>query len=90
MKRKRKRYTEEQIVLILKEHKAGTSVPVLARRHGIAENTIYRWKAKFGNMTVSEARRVRKLERENQQLRHRIAEVELDKAALRELISITK
>jgi putative transposase len=47
---KRKRYTEEQIVSILKEHEAGSSVPDLSRRHGVAENTIYRWKSKYGGM----------------------------------------
>ncbi len=57
-----KRYTEEKIISILKEHEAGASVPDIARRHGIAENTIYRWKSKFGGMEVSEAKRLRELE----------------------------
>src|SRR5210317_1609988 len=60
----RNRYTEEKIISILKEHEAGASVPDLSRRHGIAENTIYRWKSKFGGMEVSEAKRLRELERE--------------------------
>jgi len=55
---KRKRYTEEQIISILKEHEAGASVPELSRRHGVAENTIYRWKSKYGGMEGSEAKRV--------------------------------
>ncbi len=59
---KRKRYTEEQIISILKEHEAGASVPELSRRHGVAENTIYRWKSKFGGMEISEAKRLRELE----------------------------
>jgi len=59
---KRKRYTEEQIIAILKEHKAGAQVPDLARRHAVAENTIYRWKSKYGGMEVSEAKRLRELE----------------------------
>ena len=59
---KRKRFTEEQIIGVLKEHEAGASVPDLSRRHGVAENTIYRWKAKFGGMEVSEAKRLRDLE----------------------------
>ena len=56
---KRKRYSEEKIISILKEHEAGASVPDLSRRHGIAENTIYRWKSKFGGMEVSEAKRLK-------------------------------
>lgn len=83
---KRKRYTEEQIISILKEHQAGASVPDLARRHGVVENTIYRWKAKFGGMEVSEAKRLRELEAENLKLKKLLAESELDKAALKELV----
>jgi len=83
---KRKRYTEEQIIAILKEHEAGTPVPELARRHGVSENTIYRWKSKFGGMEVSEAKRLRELEAENTKLKRLLAEAELDKAALKELI----
>ena len=59
---KRKRYTEEQIISMLKEHEAGASVPDLARRHAVAENTIYRWKSKFAGMEVSDAKRLRELE----------------------------
>jgi putative transposase len=83
---KRKRYTEEQIIAILKSHDAGRSVPDLAREHGIAENTIYRWKSKFGGMEVSEAKRLRELEQENQRLKRLLAEAELDKAAMKEVI----
>lgn len=83
---KRKRYTEEQIISILKEHEAGASVPSLSRRHGVAENTIYRWKSKFGGMEVSDARRLRELEQENARLKRLLAEAELDKAALKELV----
>ncbi len=54
---KRKRYSEEQIIRILKAHEAGTSVPELARQHGVAENTIYRWKSRYGGMEVSELKR---------------------------------
>ena len=81
---KRKRYTEEQIISILKEHEAGASVPDLSRRHGVAENTIYRWKSKFGGMEVSDAKRL--LEAENRKLKHLLAEAELDKAAMKEII----
>jgi len=70
---KRKRYTEEQIISILKEQEAGASVPDLARRHGIAENTIYRWKSKYGGLEVSEAKRLRALEQENAKLKRLLA-----------------
>jgi putative transposase len=83
---KRKRYTEEKIISILKEHEAGASVPDLSRRYGIAENTIYRWKSKFGGMEVSEAKRLRELQDENRRLKHLLAEAELDKAALKEIV----
>ncbi len=83
---KRKRYSEEKIISILKEHEAGTSVPDLSRRHGVVENTIYRWKSKYGGMEVSEARRLRELESENAKLKRLLAEAELDKAALKELV----
>jgi putative transposase len=84
---KRKRYTAEQIISILKEHEAGASMPDLSRRHGVAENTIYRWKSKFGGMEVSEAKRLRDLEQENLKLKKLLAEAELDKAALKEIVS---
>jgi len=83
---KRKRYTEEQIIAILKEHEAGASAKELARRHCVAENSIYRWKAKFGGMEVSEAKRLRELEAENTKLKRLLGEAELDKAALKELV----
>ena len=66
---KRKRYSEEKIISILKEHEVGASAKDLVRRHGVAENTVYRWKAKFGGMEVSEARRLRELESENSKLK---------------------
>ena len=84
---KRKRYSEEKIISILKEHEAGASVPDLSRRHGVVENTIYRWKSKYGGMEVSEARRLRELESENAELKRLLAEAELDKAALKELVA---
>ena len=83
---KRKSYSEERIIAILKEHEAGASVPDLSRRHGIAENTIYRWKSKYGGMEVSDAKRLRELEQENAKLKRLLAEAELDKAALKELV----
>ncbi len=83
---KRKRYSEEKIISMLKEHEAGASLPDLSRRYGVVENTIYRWKSKYGGMEVSEARRLRDLEEENRRLKRLLAEVELDKAALKELV----
>lgn len=83
---KRKRYTEEKIISILKEHEAGASVPDLSRRYGIVENTIYRWKSNYGGMEVSEAKRLRELEAENVKLKRLLAEAELDKAALKEIV----
>jgi putative transposase len=83
---KRKTYSEEKIISILKEHEAGASAKDLSRRHGVAENTVYRWKAKYGGMEVSEAKRLRELEAENARLKRLLAEAELDKAALKELV----
>ena len=70
---KRKRYSEEKIISILKEHEAGASAKQLSRRHGIVENTIYRWKAKYGGMEVSEAKRLKALEDENRRLKKLLA-----------------
>ena len=83
---KKRRYTEEQIISILKEYESGVSVPERSRRHAVAENTIYRWKLKFGGMEVSEAKRLRELEQENARLKRLLAEAELDKSALKELV----
>ncbi len=83
---KRKRYSEEKIISILKEHEAGATAQDLSRRHGVAMNTIYRWKAKYGGMEVSEAKRLRELEAKNRKLKHLLAEAELDKAALKEIV----
>ncbi len=66
---KRKRYSEEKIISILKEHEAGASAADLSRRHGVADGSIYRWKAKFGGMEVSDAKRLSELEAENRELK---------------------
>src|SRR6187200_242210 len=84
---KRARFTEEQIIAVLKEHEAGAKTADLARKHGISEATFYNWKAKYGGTDVSEARRLKALEEENAKLKKLLAEQMLDAAALRELLS---
>jgi putative transposase len=71
---KRSRFTEEQIIGILREHEAGAKCADLCRRHGMSEATFYAWKAKFGGMDVSDAKRLRALEEENARLKRRLAE----------------
>ncbi|PYL98650.1 MAG: IS3 family transposase [Verrucomicrobia bacterium] len=80
---KAKRFSEEQIIGVLKEAEAGAKTKELCRRHGISEATFYNWKAKYAGMTVSEARRLKELEQENAKLKRLLAEAELDKAALK-------
>jgi putative transposase len=83
---KGKRFSEEQIIAVLKEAEAGAKTKELCRRHGISDATFYNWKAKYSGMTVSEARRLRELEAENGKLKRLLAEAELDKAALKDLL----
>ncbi|HET9216650.1 MAG TPA: IS3 family transposase [Terriglobia bacterium] len=83
---KKKRFTEEQIIAVLKESEAGAATKDLCRKHGISEPTFYNWKAKYAGMTVSEARRLKELESENAKLKKLLAEAELDKAALKDLL----
>lgn len=82
-----KRKTEEQIIAVLKESEAGAKTSDLCRAHGISETTFYKWKDKFGGMTVSEARRLRGLEQENSRLKQVVAELTLDVRALKEINS---
>jgi putative transposase len=84
---KRKRFTEEQIISVLREHEAGAKTGDLARKHGISEATLYNWKAKYGGMDVSDAKRLRSLEDENRKLKKLLAESMLDQAALKELLT---
>ncbi len=84
---KRKRFTEEQIIGVLREHEAGGTAKEICRRHGISEQTFYRWKSKYGGMGVSEARRLKALESENARLKRLLAEAHLDNAALKDLLS---
>ena len=84
---KRKRFTEEQIIGILREQEAGAKTGDLARKHGVSEATLYNWKAKFGGMDVSDARRLKALEDENGKLKRLLADAMLDNTALKELLS---
>src|SRR6476661_1533504 len=83
---KRSRFSEEQIIGILKEHEAGVSVADLCRKHGVSDASIYNWKARFGGMDVSEARRLETLEDENTRLKRLLADAMLDNAARKDLV----
>jgi len=83
---KRSRFSEEQIIGILKEHEAGIAVSELCRKHGVSDASIYKWKAKFGGMEVSEAKRLRALEEENGKLKRMVADAMLDNVALKDLL----
>lgn len=84
---KRKRFTEEQIIGVLKESEAGMATPELCRKHGISEGTYYRWKAKYGGMEVNEARRLKALEDENRRLKRLVADQALDIQILKDVNS---
>jgi putative transposase len=84
---KRKRFTEEQIIGILKEHDLGAKTADLCRKHGVSEATFYNWKSKFGGMDVSEAKRLKQLQDENGKLKKLLADAMLDNAALKDLLS---
>ena len=84
---KRTMFTEEQIIGVLKEQEAGAKTADLARRHGVSEVTIYNWKAKYGGLEVSEAKRLRALEDENAKLKRLLAETMLDNAGLKDLLA---
>jgi putative transposase len=84
---KKTRYTEEQIVSILKEGEAGITVTELCRKYGISDATYYNWKAKYSGMTASDVKRLKHLEDENRRLKHLVADLTLDNQALKEVIS---
>ena len=83
---KRSRFTEEQIIGILREQEAGIPVTDLCRKHGLSSPTFYRWKARYGGMDVSEARRLKALEEENAKLKLMLADSMLDNVALKDLL----
>ena len=84
---KRSRFTEEQIIGVLREQEAGVSTAEVCRKHGISSATFYGWKAKFGGLEVSDARPLRQLEDENAKLKRLLADAMLDAAALKDLLS---
>ena len=79
---RKRRYTEEQIIKLLREQESGSKVPELCRKYGISEQTFYRWRSKYSGMSVSEARRLKALEEENQRLKQIVGEQALDIRAL--------
>lgn len=83
---KRSRFSEEQIIGILKEHESGVPVAELCRKQGVSDASIYKWKAKYGGMDVSEAKRLKALEEENAKLKRMLAEAMLDNVALKDLL----
>ncbi len=83
----KKRFTEEQIIRILKEHEGGKRAADIVREHGISEQTFYRWKSKFGGMDASEAKRLKQLEEENRRLKEMVADLSLDNKILKDVIS---
>jgi len=84
---KRTRFSDEQIIGVLKEAEAGAKTADLARRHGVSEATIYNWKSKYGGLEVSEAKRLRALEEESRRLKRIVADQMLDNAGLKDLLS---
>jgi len=82
-----KRFSEDRIIGVLKEAEAGVPLAELTRKHGIAEGTFYRWKAKYGGLELGEARRLKALETENQRLKHLLADAMLDNAVLKDALS---
>ncbi len=83
---KKARFTEEQIIAVLREQEAGMSTAEVCRKHGVSSATFYKWKAKFGGMDVSDAKRLKALEDENSKLKRMLADAMLDNVALKDLL----
>jgi len=84
---RKSRFSEEQIIGVLREVEAGAKIREVARRHGISEQTFHRWKGKYGGLDVNEARRLKILEDENRRLKHLVADLTLDNQALKAVVS---
>lgn len=84
---KGKRFSEEQIIKVLKEAEAGMQIAEVCRKHGVSEQSFYRWKAKYGGMEISEAKRLRQLEDENSRLKKLVADLSLDNQMLKDVNS---
>ena len=84
---KRSRFTQEQIIGVLKEHQAGATVSDLCRKHGISDATFYTWRSKYSGMEVSDARKLKGLEDENARLKRLLAEAMLDVSTLKEMLA---
>ena len=82
-----KRHSEEQIIAVLKQAQAGIKTAEICRQHGISEQTYYRWKAKYGGLELSEAKKLRRLEEENRKLKQLVGDLSLDKQALQDVLS---
>ncbi len=83
---RKSRFSEEQIIAILKEHQAGISAADLCRKHGLSDATFYKWRSKYGGMEVSDAKRLKQLEDENARLKKLLAEQMMDVSTLREML----
>ncbi len=83
---KRSRFSEEQIIVILKDHQAGLGIRELCRKHGVSDATFYKWRSKYGGMDVSDARKLKALEAENAKLKTLLAEQMMDVSTLKEML----